>query len=119
MDFDLGEDAEALRLRLRALIAEHIPEGFLGAFTSNPKDLDVTQAFYDALLSDRLVAIAELAYAQASAAYEQAKQSVAAGRQPEFEQLRAEVTRDNQRPLVIRRKAEREVAYLRLRQLAG
>ncbi|HET9371315.1 MAG TPA: TolC family protein [Vicinamibacterales bacterium] len=79
--------------------------------------LDVTKAFFDALLSDRLVAIAELAHAQASAAYDQARQSVAAGRQPEFEQLRAEVTRDNQRPLVIRRKAERDVAYLRLRQL--
>ena len=35
----------------------------------------------------------------------------------EFELLRAQVTRDNQRPLVIQRRSDREVAYLRLKQL--
>ena len=79
--------------------------------------LDVTRAYFDAALSDRLVAIAESAYQQASAAFDQARLAVAAGRQPEFEQLRAQVARDNQQPLVIRRKAERDIAYLRLRQL--
>jgi outer membrane protein TolC len=43
--------------------------------------------------------------------------SFEAGRQPEFELLRAQVARDNERPAVIRRRAERDVAYLRLRHL--
>lgn len=78
---------------------------------------DVTQAFYDAALSDRLVTIAESSYQQASAAFDQARLAFEAGRQPEFELLRAQVSRDNQQPIVIRRKADRDVAYLRLRQL--
>jgi outer membrane protein TolC len=79
--------------------------------------LDVTRAFYDAALGDRLVTIAESGYAQAAAAYEQTRQAFEAGRQPEVELLRAQVARDNQRPAVIRAKASRDVAYLRLRQL--
>ena len=79
--------------------------------------LDVTRAFYDAALSDRLLAIAESGLAQADAAFVQARQAFQAGRQPEFEVLRAEVARDNQRPAVIRARANREIAYLRLRQL--
>ena len=54
---------------------------------------------------------------QADAAYEQTRLAFDAGRQPEFELLRAQVARDNQRPTVIRRRADRDVAYLRLRQL--
>jgi len=79
--------------------------------------LEVTRAFYDAALADRLVAIAESTYAQAEAAYEQTRLAFEAGRQPEFELLRAQVERDNQRPTVIRRRADRDLAYLRLRQL--
>jgi outer membrane protein TolC len=79
--------------------------------------LDVTQAFYDAALSDRLLAIAQSGYDQAAATYEQTRLSYEAGRQPEFELLRAQVARDNQQPTVIRSRANREIAYLRLRQL--
>jgi outer membrane protein len=79
--------------------------------------LDVTRAFYDAALGDRLAAIAESGYAQADAALQQTRQSHDAGRLPEFEVLRAQVHRDNQRPTVIRAKAARDAAYLRLRQL--
>jgi len=79
--------------------------------------LDVTRAFYDAALSDRLVTIAESGYTQADASFNQTRLAFDAGRQPEFELLRAQVSRDNQRPNVIRSKAAREVAYLRLRQL--
>ena len=79
--------------------------------------LDVTRAFYDAALSDRLVAIAESVSTQAGATYDQTRLAFEAGRQPEFELLRAQVARDNQRPTVIRRRADRDVAYLRLRQL--
>jgi outer membrane protein TolC len=79
--------------------------------------LDVTRAFYDAALADRLVTIAESVHAQAAATYEQTRLAYDAGRQPEFELLRAQVARDNQRPTVIRRRADRDVAYVRLRQV--
>jgi outer membrane protein len=78
---------------------------------------DVTQAFYDAALSDRLVEIAEATIAQADATVRQVQSSFEAGAQPEFELLRARVTRDNQRPVVIRRRADRDIAMLRLKQL--
>lgn len=79
--------------------------------------LDVTRAFYDAALADRLVVIAESVYDQAAATYEQTRMAFDAGRQPEFELLRAQVERDNQRPTVIRRRADRDLAYVRLRQI--
>jgi outer membrane protein len=79
--------------------------------------LDVTRAFYDAALADRLVAISESVYEQAAATYEQTRLAYETGRQPEFELLRAQVERDNQRPTVIRRRADRDVAYVRLRQV--
>lgn len=78
---------------------------------------DVTQAFYDVALSDRLFAIAQSGYDQADAAYQQTRLSYDAGRLPEFEVLRAQVQRDNQRPIVIRARANRDRAMLRLRQL--
>ncbi|MEZ5317430.1 MAG: TolC family protein [Vicinamibacterales bacterium] len=79
--------------------------------------LDVTRAFYDAALADQLVAIAQSGLDQATAAYDQTRLAFEAGRQPEFELLRAQVARDNQRPVLIRRQADRDIAYLRLRQL--
>jgi outer membrane protein TolC len=78
---------------------------------------DVTQAFYDAALSDRLVLIAEATVAQADATVRQVQAAFEAGAQPEFELLRAQVARDNQRPAVIRSRADRDVALLRLKQL--
>jgi alkylation response protein AidB-like acyl-CoA dehydrogenase len=56
MDYDLGEQADGLRLRLRQLIAEHLPEGFLGAFTDDPEDLAVTQRFCKLLAAEGLLA---------------------------------------------------------------
>lgn len=79
--------------------------------------LDVTRAFYDAALADRLVTIAEASLAQASALYDQARALFEAGSRPEFELLRAQVARDNQRPAVIRARSERDIAYLRLKQM--
>lgn len=79
--------------------------------------LDVTRAYYDAALADRLVTIAEASHAQANALFEQSRQLFEAGSRPEFELLRAEVARDNQRPIVIRARSQRDIAYLRLRQL--
>jgi outer membrane protein TolC len=79
--------------------------------------LDVTRAFYDAALADRLATIAQSGYEQADATFLQTRQSFDAGRLSEFEVLRAQVQRDNQRPTVIRARANRDAAYLRLRQL--
>ncbi len=79
--------------------------------------LDVVQAYYDAALGQRLLEIAEATYAQADAAYVQTRLGFEAGSQPEFEVLRAQVARDTQRPTVIRRRSERDIALLRLRQM--
>lgn len=78
---------------------------------------DVTQAYYDAALSDRLVAIAEATFEQAESTLRQVQASFDAGAQPEFELLRARVSRDNQRPAIIRQRVNRDVALLRLKQL--
>jgi outer membrane protein TolC len=78
---------------------------------------EVTEAYYDAVLSDRLVAIAEASVAQADATFRQAQAAFAAGTQPEFDVLRARVARDSQAPAVIRQRVNRDVALLRLKQL--
>jgi len=57
MDFDLGEGAAALRTRLRTLVAEHFGDGFLGAFTDDPADLDRTNAFCRELAAAGLLTI--------------------------------------------------------------
>ena len=79
--------------------------------------LDVTQAYYDAALADRLAAIAESSFQQTENVYRQTQLSRTVGTMSEFDLLRAQVTRDNQRPLMIQRLSDREVAYLRLKQL--
>ena len=58
MDFDLGEQATALRSRLRELIATHIAEDYLGAFTNDPADLEVAQRFCKTLADAGLLTIA-------------------------------------------------------------
>jgi outer membrane protein TolC len=79
--------------------------------------LDVAEAFFEATLSDRLVLIAEAALAQAEHTADQVAQQRQAGRLAEFDLLRAQVTRDSQRPEVIRRRNARDLAYLRVKQL--
>ena len=79
--------------------------------------LDVTQAYYDAALADRLVSITDASFTQTENVLRQVSLNKNVGNVSEFELLRAQVTRDNQRPLVIQRRSEREVAYLRLKQL--
>ncbi len=79
--------------------------------------LDVVQAYYDAALSDRLLAIAEATLGQADTTLGQTKLRREVGTAPEFDVLRATVARDNQRPLVIQSRTQRDLAYIRLRQL--
>ena len=79
--------------------------------------LDVTEAYYDAALADRLVAITQASYNQTERVFQQTQLAKNVGNISEFELLRAQVTRDNQRPVVIQRQSDRAVAYLRLKQL--
>jgi alkylation response protein AidB-like acyl-CoA dehydrogenase len=58
VDYDLGEDAAALRTRLRTLIRDHLPPGFLGAFTNDPQDLATTEAFCKLLAAEGLLTLA-------------------------------------------------------------
>ncbi len=79
--------------------------------------LDVTQAYYDAQLADRLVSIAQATLTQAETTLVQTRLGREVGNRPEFELLRAQVTRDNQLPVVIQRRSDRDAAYVRLKQL--
>jgi outer membrane protein len=79
--------------------------------------LDVTQAYYDAALGDRLVTIARATLMQADTTLSQTQLARQVGNQSEFDLLRARVTRDNQRPVVIQRQASRDLAYYQLKNL--
>jgi alkylation response protein AidB-like acyl-CoA dehydrogenase len=58
MDYALGEKAELLRERLRALIAEHVPGDFLSPFTDDPADFELTERFCRILGEQQLLALA-------------------------------------------------------------
>ena len=79
--------------------------------------LDVTQSYFDAALADRLVALAESSAVQTDNVLKQTRLARTVGNVSEFELLRAQVSSANQRPIVIQRQSDREVAYLRLKQL--
>jgi outer membrane protein TolC len=79
--------------------------------------LDVAQAYYDAALAQRLADIAEATLAQADNTLSLAKLAKQVGNQSEFDQLRAQVTRDNQLPVVIQARSQRDLTMLRLKQL--
>ena len=79
--------------------------------------LDVAQAYYDAALSDRLLTIAQGALTQAEQTLKQVQVARQVGNQPEFELLRAQVAYQNEQPAVIQRRSQRDLAYLRLKQL--
>jgi outer membrane protein TolC len=79
--------------------------------------LDVTSAYYDALLADRLAVIADSAFVQAERTLRQVQLTRSVGTTSEFELIRARVTRDNQRPQLLQARTTRETALIRLRQL--
>ena len=79
--------------------------------------LDVTSAYFDATLADRLLTIAQATLEQADTTMSQTQLAREVGNSSEFDLLRARVTRDNQRPVVIQRRADRDLAYYRLKQL--
>ena len=58
MDFDMGPAAAELRAQLRRLVKEHVPEGFMGAFTDDPADLDAAQRFCRTLAEQGMLCLA-------------------------------------------------------------
>src|SRR5207244_5708229 len=64
-----------------------------------------------------LVSIAQASLAQTEDVLTQTKLGREVGDVSEFDLLRAQVTRDNQRPALIQAKSNRDIAYLRLKQL--
>ena len=81
--------------------------------------LDVAQAYFDAVASDKLVEIEDSTLAEAERTLQQTTVSRQVGSAAEFDLLRARVARDNQRPVVIQARSNRDIALLRLRQLLG
>ncbi len=79
--------------------------------------LNVIEAYYDASLADRLVSIAVSTLEQAETTLRHTQLARQVGNQPEFELLRATVSRDNQRPILIQRQSDRDIALMRLKQL--
>jgi outer membrane protein len=79
--------------------------------------LDVIEAYYNAALAERLVAIAVSTLEQSETTLRHTQLARQVGNQPEFELLRATVARDNQRPIVIQRKTDRDIALMRLKQM--
>jgi outer membrane protein len=79
--------------------------------------LNTTSAYFDALLSDRLVVIAESSLAQQDELLRQTEVALQVGDKAEFDVLRARVARDNQVPVVLRNRSQRQEAYWRLKQL--
>ncbi|HYV97281.1 MAG TPA: TolC family protein [Gemmatimonadaceae bacterium] len=78
---------------------------------------DVAQAYFDAEVADRLLEIADSSFAQAERAVRQTQQGRDVGNVAEYDLIRARVQRDNARPAVIAARAQRDVAFVRLRQL--
>lgn len=79
--------------------------------------LQAAEAYYDAVLAERLVEIAEASFEQAERTLTQVRAGEGAGARPEFDVLRAEVTVENERPNVLRSRIDRDLAALRLRQV--
>jgi outer membrane protein len=79
--------------------------------------IEVTQSYFDAQLAAELVDISEAGLAYSEETLRLTELRASEGAQAEFDVLQARVTRDNQRPLLIRRRAQRDIAFDRLRQL--
>ena len=95
---------------------EELAETNLGSAEAQTR-LDVTTAYFDAQLAAELVEIAESSLANAQETLRITSIRAREGAQADFDVLQARVTRDNQRPILIRRQTARELAFDRLRAL--
>ena len=57
LDFTESAETAALRAELRDLMAEHLPDDFLGAFTDDPEDFETAQRFCRILGARNLIAL--------------------------------------------------------------
>lgn len=80
-------------------------------------ELEVTRAYYDALLARAFEAIADTALAQAETFLSEERMRLAVGRASELDVLRAEVTAENLRPQRVQATSAAEMALLNLRRL--
>jgi outer membrane protein len=79
--------------------------------------LDVTQGYYDAVLAQQLVDIADSALVQTNELLKQTQVARQVGNASEFDLLKAQVTRDNQRPQLLQAQTNRDVAMLNLKRM--
>lgn len=90
----------------------------IGVTSANAQlTLDVTQAYYDAVLSDNLVAIAESSLVQTERTLRATALGQQVGSTSEFELIRARVARDNQKPVYLQARTSRDLSYVRLKQM--
>jgi outer membrane protein TolC len=81
--------------------------------------LQAGQAYFDAVVTQREVEIAERALHEAQKTFDDTALGFKNGTTPEFDVLRAEVARDNQRTLLVQFQVQRDVALVQLRRLIG
>lgn len=79
--------------------------------------LDVTQSYYNTVLAARLSEIADAALTMSADVLRQTTAARQVGSSSEFDLLRAQVARDNQVPVALARKSDRDIALLRLKQM--
>ncbi len=79
--------------------------------------LDVTQAYYNAVLASRLADVAQASLTWSEDVLAQAARARQVGSSSEFDLLRAQVARDNQVPILLQRRSDAAIATLRLKQL--
>jgi outer membrane protein len=79
--------------------------------------LDVTQMYYNTVLAARLSEIADAALTMSTDVLRQTTAARQVGSSSEFDLLRAQVARDNQVPVALARRSDRDIALLRLKQL--
>lgn len=58
LDYSEKPEVSVLRSRLRDMVEENIPRSYLGAFTDDPKDLEIAENFCQELGKERLLAMA-------------------------------------------------------------
>ena len=78
---------------------------------------DIASAYFDAVVAERARQLAESSFVQTDRTFRQASLQRRVGTVAEFDQLRAQVSRDAQRPLVLQATQQRDLAFIRLRQL--